>query len=84
MHCTEHTVKQSHVLAYHYEIIGGIRLPSFCSLTMKHCISSQIHIKVTYVIQRNSAIHLTEAKKCQCWSMSQKQGGKKREKTLKA
>lgn len=26
------------------------------------CISSQIHIKVTYVIPRNNAIHLTETK----------------------
>lgn len=34
--CAEHTTKPSHVLAYHYEIIGGIWLPSLCSLTMAH------------------------------------------------
>lgn len=62
MHCTEHTTKRSHVLVYYYEIIGGIWLPSLCSLTIKHCINSQIHIEVAYVILRNTAIHFTETK----------------------
>lgn len=38
--CTEHATKPSQVLVYHYEIIGGIRLPSLCSLTMAHYASA--------------------------------------------
>ena len=40
------------------------------------CISSQIHIKATYVIPRKNAIHLTET---ESGNVSQKRGEKKKE-----
>ena len=63
---------------YHYEIIGGDTVAKFMlSDNGTLCISSQIHIKVTYVIPGNIAIHLSETKKWQCRNASQKAGEKK-------
>lgn len=60
--CTEHTTKRQ-VLVYHYEIIGGIWLPSFFSLTMAHYASAVRPIsKWPTLFPRNNVIHLTETK----------------------